>query len=285
MCLISKSLNKLYTEKLYEKVYLLEPALDMRLNAVELVLKRTFHRQAMFLKTIKDHSEYAKHVQRFEWTFMNQRREDAQGWLEVLPSHSASEPGGMWEILSMLTNVSRAKVNEQSIEFSWIKVPRDLTLFPRLKSISIFGSLVARLVRAILPVSKASQLQSLRLENFHMYSIARQAVIETTGPFWASFVGNCTDLQSIEVIHGGDDFPFPCGVLGTTCTVYASLIGSTRGTLKYLYYKRRGFRENTQFDRSRRVQQVLDHGPWPCLRKAKVLPKLREEKEAEAKTQ
>ncbi|KAG7009828.1 hypothetical protein G7Y79_00001g001000 [Physcia stellaris] len=287
MCLTSKSLNKLYTENLYEEVYLLQPALGLRLNTADLVINQTFHRQALFLKTIKAHPEYAKHVQRFEWTFMNKRREDARGWLEALPSYSASEPDGIWEILSTLSNVSQVKINEASIEFSWIKVPKHLTLFPRLKSVSIFGSVVARLVRAILPVRKASQLQSLRLENFHMFSIARQAVVETTGPFFAGLVGNCADLQSIEIIHGGDDFPYPCAVLGATCTVYASLIDSSRGTLEYLYYKRR-YGNNIQFDSSMRVRQVLERGSWPCLRNAEVRPKLRGEKrtaEGEAETQ
>lgn len=148
MCRTSKSLNGIYTGRLYEEVDLLHSGMD---------INRTWHRQAMFLKAIKAHPEYSTHVQELYWTFTNLRREDEKGWLPLLPSYSASEPHGMWEVLSMLTNVSRVKINELETIYTPfnIDVPEGLTLFPRAKSISIFGTLMDTIVEAILRVSKA----------------------------------------------------------------------------------------------------------------------------------
>lgn len=254
MCRVSKTLNRIYTEKLYEKVNLF--------HRITLV---TLRRHGKFLKAIKHHREYSKHVQKIRWTITNLRCEDEGGWLPLLR---------MWDVLSMLTNVSQVKVKQTGIPISTscVDVPEGLTLFPRANSISISGSLIDTIAQAILPTSKAGQLQRLRLQNFHVYSDIHMTA-EATGPFLANLVGKCTHLQSIGVIHSGSSLDSPCRVLGTTCTIYASLIDSTRGTLKSLYYQRRRVHESDDTHIAKPIQQVLNHGSWPCLLKAKVHPK------------
>ena len=240
----------------------------------------TLRRHWIFLKAIKHHPKYSKHVQKIRWTFTIPRRGEEGGWLPLLPGYSNLEHQGMWDVLSMLTNVTQVTVKQTGIPISTscVEVPEGLTLFPRAKSISISGSLIDTIAQAILPNSKAGQLKRLRLQNFHVYSDIHMTA-ETTGPFLANLVGQCTHLQSLGVIHSGSSLDSPCRVLGTTCTIYASLIDSTRGTLKSLYYRRLHLRIDESDDThiASPIQQVLDHGSWPCLLGATIHPKLDKE--------
>ena len=255
MCRVSKSLYGLCTEKLYKRVNLLH---NRRTNAT-----RTYRRQRMFLNTIKQHPEYSKLVHTLKWTFTNLPCEDGY----------STEQHVIWDVLSMLTNVSEISVMQYGIPMSTscVDVPTGLTLFPTVKSITICGSLIDAIVQVLLPISKVSQLQRLRLGKLHMFRDVGMTT-ETTGPFLANMVGQCTNLQSMTVIDDEDDLRYPCRALGTTCTIYASFIDSTRGTLKYLFYRcRRPYMSNLQV--ANQIQQVLDHGSWPCLIEAKVHPK------------
>ena len=260
MCQISKILNGIYTEKLYVKVMLFHRKTEV-----------TLRRHRIFLQAIKHHPEYSNHVQKIKLTFTNLRCEDEGG---LLPGHSTLEHHGMWDVLSMLTNVSHVTVRQTEIPISdsCVDVPEGLTLFPRARSMAILGSLIDTVAQAILPTRKAGQLQRLRLQDFHVYSDI-QMTAETTDPFLSNLVGKFTHLQSIGVIHRGSSLDSPCRVLGTTCTIYASLIHSTRGTLKSLYYKRITLDKSDDALIASPIQQVLDHGSWPCLLRARVHPK------------
>lgn len=230
--------------------------------------------------TLEEKKQYASYVKTLKWTLVF---DNGLGFgdLPFMPTYSATQPLGLWTIFKALTEVT-------SVEFTeWYPcrqfhhyTPKDIYLFPKVVSISFQGYLIDTFAKYILPSTKASQLEYLRLEHFKPAG-AGQSVTETTIQFLRGLLGKCTRLRSLTVI---DDLLYLGGDPEVLWPVHVDFIDSVRGTLEILHFESKTDMWPTESrsnntspgpglsEISNKVRQVLIRGTWPCLRKATVLP-------------
>lgn len=290
LCRTSKAMNQLYTEKLYEHVDLSRDPYGHR------PISQYYEKQLILFQTLRLHPEYAHYVHALTWTPLDINI-DAPGrnfWDNLVhqlmtasppsaPSYLPAESGEIRKLLKMLVNVSRVQVSDLAIN-GRIRQQlhlENLSLFPKVTSISLIRSVSESTVKAILSGNKARQLQHLSFRNFFLPTTTSNlaVLLHSTVLFINSLIGKCTNLKSLAVVHGiNTSLVSVDDRLGTTLLAsYFALLKSVRGTLEMLHFEATGMEPFNGLELLRvceGVQAVLKEGAWPCLRKAIILPEI-----------
>ena len=294
-CRVSKSFNELCTKKLYESVDFKHYGRcqntkdedtedeDTEDEDTEDENNTCYYRQRQFLKTLESHHEYTEYVKNIKWTLVYFEGDYyADSRLPLLPSFSDTEPQGIWKILKRLTKVTSVEIAEfDSVGQFRRNIPKNLTLFPQVTSVSLVGDFTDTFVFSVITPRKAPQLQHLHLDTVRLEALG-QSDEDTTIRFLRGLLGKCTRLRSLVVIDSATNLLFPNGGPEILLPVYLDFIQSVQGTLEKLHFESKddmpfGGISGTSPDPelleiSNKVQQVLRRGTWPCLRKATILP-------------
>lgn len=124
---------------------------------LERLTPKTLYRQTSFLEAIKTNPNYANHVQAIDWSFVNLCF-DIQGlgqkpeWpsRSTTPNYAYYRRPGPFQLLSLLTNVTRVGITEEYVGGDIrITIPDSLTLFPRGTCFRILSCLFQKLVKIL----------------------------------------------------------------------------------------------------------------------------------------
>ena len=171
--------------------------------------------------------------------------------------------------------ISNTDIHGQVYQYQYLG---DISLFPKVTSISLHGHVPEALVKAVLPSSKASQLQHVILRHvFIEVADRKQDPIQPTMLLVNSLIGECTSLRSLTLVHDWNGLVSQDDWLETTrLRSYFALLKSVSITLETLHFEVKGKDGDWASDQDPRffgdVQAVLGECTWPRLRKVIVLP-------------
>ena len=271
LCRTSRLVNTRYTKRLYANV---------NLHCHDGQELKHYLEQSAFLRTLKSHPEYARYVQYLKWTLLVLQPGQFPDDLPCLPSYSNHISGGIWEILPLLTEVIWVEIDEyESCGYIRTTIPRGLSLFPKASIIAMEGCLTDTFAHAVLPVSKASHLQHLRLVDVDLGGTDMSAP-DSTIRLLNSLTGRCVSLKTLVVKESNLYLFDRCSALGqaTASEAYLEFLGSVRETLVHLWFACRDCLGNkTQPDPDvlsmmNKIYQTLKRGTWPHLRNVTLLP-------------
>ena len=180
----------------------------------------------------------------------------------------------MCQILSSLLSVSKVSFSECSIgDYTRSDVPPDLDLLPKVTDLTLKGDFLSNFVYSVISSSKAGQLERIWFDGLLLDGKEDSGDYEITASFLNSLVGHCTRLKSLKIVASEYQLLFPSGERYDTANVYIKLIDSVRETLEEMYFEIEGERPDPESKRIlKEVQELLERGSWPCLRKKTVVP-------------
>ena len=242
---------------------------------------RIYRNQSNFLRTLKCHPEYAGYVQTLNWALVVLKIEKPMRECAYLPSYSKKEPLGIWEILPLLTEVISVRIEESETDsYPRAMIPQGLSLFPKVTSIIMSGTLTDTFVHAVLPIMKARQLQHLRLSYAEMKGPGRNYV-EPTIKLLNSLTGRCTGLKILEIQDSEGCIFERCKALGeaSVSTAYIKFLESVKETLVSFWFRCSGpwkggtAQEELVMEMMHSINQIFKNKEtWPRLQKVTTLP-------------
>lgn len=276
LCRTSKAVNQLYTVKLYEGVDLSRKPSRRTMQTARVINSgnRYIRKQNKFFQTIKARPEYAQYVHSLRWTPV-----------DASISRSRTALLGIKEISTTLVNVSHVEISMTGLHLRQHRYLRDLSLFPKVSSISLVRRVHDILVETVLASNKASQLQHLKLRHVSIGGTSRHGREGLESPtilFVNSLTGQCTKLRSLTIVQDWSSLVIQEDWLQTTLlTSYLALLKSVSGTLETLHFEVSARPDPWFFEA---VQAVLKEGTWPRLRKVVVLPPERDDEDMDSDT-
>ena len=248
---------------------------------------KCYNKQTCFLKTLKSKPEYAKYIETFKWTLVFYSENYRRTNFPFLPSYSKQKPFGIWDIFRTLTEVTSLEITEWDHCGEIRKfTPKNMTLFPKVTSVTLFGYLWDTTTSSIIPDSKIHQLCHLHLIDLDISAIGQEV---GTINFLDNLVGKCTALKSLTIIAPDVILNDPESDEDTLWKAYLRLLGSVKESLEVFYFESHpstaggikwcfGYNPALYSDS---LQQILDDGKWPRLRKVTILPPKKQPKKQE----
>ena len=269
LCRTSSLLRARYTTKLYEEIVFTCWLSDS-----------CYHTQQSLFRTLRDRPEYASYVRNCTWSFVSLGSgSGSDPYSSCLCAFEKFKTEEMWGIFTLLTEVSSVEIRGLTLAWSDLInniAPQYLLLFPKATSIAISGLLTNAVVHAVLPVSKASQLQHLCLKDNQVGSF-RENRLEKATKILSRLTGKCTSLKSLVVEESEFNFLQPNQVRGaaTASSVYIEFLESVRETLViFCFDSEIHIIEGTErvLGIARSIGQFLKLGAWPHLQKVAFFP-------------